>query len=343
MHRPIVSEEDRRQVPEFDALLYKMQQRLVQHTKRRLELVQTYAQGYHMALDDLQLLHDHHVPDITGSSMSVSAIDESILSVLQGPAPAASYAIASEQRLMTEAEWRALAKAESPPVAARVASRAAAYPASPRHSTASPSTPPPSAVQTPSASLPDTAVESSMRSRALVGSTHESDRAHSSTAARRSNSFDRRPSPRVSTPRSASPAPRRTWSASVRSGVIKNEGFATLDADSGGTIDFQEFCAFVARHEGEGHTRAELQERFAAIDTDGNGQIDVNEYILYTLREGLRSSQQRVVDVFHAMDTNGCRTESPTRDFYRAWDIALGERPSATLCVVQLTFHALPH
>ena len=89
------------------------------------------------------------------------------------------------------------------------------------------------------------------------------------------------------------------------------------DADSDGKLDFDEFCAFVrAREEGE-LTDDELRSRFEALDADGSGKVEMSEYVLWSLKEALRRSSQRVVDLFRAWDDDGSGTVEP-REFHRA-------------------------
>ena len=46
----------------------------------------------------------------------------------------------------------------------------------------------------------------------------------------------------------------------------------------------------------------ELSERFDALDEDGSGKIDMAEYLLWSLKDALARSAQRVVDLFRAWD-----------------------------------------
>ena len=74
------------------------------------------------------------------------------------------------------------------------------------------------------------------------------------------------------------------------------------DADQDGKLDFTEFCAFVRdREEGE-FTDDELKARFDKLDEDGSGKVDMAEYLIWSLRDALTRSSQRVVDLFRAWD-----------------------------------------
>ena len=77
------------------------------------------------------------------------------------------------------------------------------------------------------------------------------------------------------------------------------------DADNDGKLDFGEFCVFVRdREEGE-FTDEELKARFDALDGDGSGKVDMAEYLLWSLKDALARSSQRVVDLFRAWDEDG--------------------------------------
>ena len=74
------------------------------------------------------------------------------------------------------------------------------------------------------------------------------------------------------------------------------------DADQDGKLDFDEFCAFVREREEGSPSDADLKARFEKLDEDGSGKVDMHEYLLWSLREALARSSQRVIDVLHAWD-----------------------------------------
>ena len=89
------------------------------------------------------------------------------------------------------------------------------------------------------------------------------------------------------------------------------------DADNDGKLDFTEFCQFVRdREEGE-FTEEELRKRFNALDEDGSGKVDMAEYLLWSLKEALSRSAQRVVDLFRAWDEDKSGTVDK-EEFHKA-------------------------
>ena len=68
------------------------------------------------------------------------------------------------------------------------------------------------------------------------------------------------------------------------------------DADQDGKLDFAEFCALVRdREEGE-HSDEDLKKRFQQLDGDNSGKVDMAEYLLFSLRDALARSSDRVVE-----------------------------------------------
>ena len=85
------------------------------------------------------------------------------------------------------------------------------------------------------------------------------------------------------------------------------------DADQDGLLDFTEFCALVREREMGDHDDAEIAARFKALDSDGSGKVDMNEYILFTLRDALSRSAQKVIDLLKSWDDDGSGTVRPLR------------------------------
>merc|ERR1719230_2154879 len=82
-------------------------------------------------------------------------------------------------------------------------------------------------------------------------------------------------------------------------------------------LDFTEFCQFVRdREEGE-FTDEELKRRFDALDADGSGKVDMSEYLLWSLKDALARSAQRVVDLFRAWDEDRSGTVDKS-EFHKA-------------------------
>jgi Ca2+-binding EF-hand superfamily protein len=77
-------------------------------------------------------------------------------------------------------------------------------------------------------------------------------------------------------------------------------------------------------HAGDGHLQGdhnipvqELDRRLAELDKDGSGQIDMAEYIIWSLKDALARSSQRVVDLFRAWDEDRSGTIDK-KEFFKA-------------------------
>ena len=55
----------------------------------------------------------------------------------------------------------------------------------------------------------------------------------------------------------------------------------------------------------EHFTVKELIARFEALDSDESGRIEMCEYLRFALRDALRRSATRCLDLFHQWDTDG--------------------------------------
>eukprot|EP00900_Chrysochromulina_parva_P009142 jgi/Chrpa1/18229/Chrysochromulina_OHIO_Genome00026140-RA len=89
------------------------------------------------------------------------------------------------------------------------------------------------------------------------------------------------------------------FEAGMRQNAMERDA---ADADNDGKLDFDEFCVFVRDREVGEISDKELKERFKALDEDGSGQIDMAEYLMWSLKDALARSSQRVVDLFRAWD-----------------------------------------
>ena len=77
------------------------------------------------------------------------------------------------------------------------------------------------------------------------------------------------------------------------------------DKDNDGKLDFKEFCQFIRdREEGE-PTEADMKKRFDALDSDGSGKVDMTEYLIFSLKDALARSSDRVIDLFKQWDEDG--------------------------------------
>ena len=77
-------------------------------------------------------------------------------------------------------------------------------------------------------------------------------------------------------------------------------GHADIDAD--GLLDFDEFCDMVRYRETTKYTEKQLRDKFNEVDLDGSGQVDLPEFIAYSLRDSLRRSKGRAIDLFRVWD-----------------------------------------
>ena len=104
------------------------------------------------------------------------------------------------------------------------------------------------------------------------------------------------------------------FEAGMRQNAMERDA---ADADNDGKLDFDEFCVFVRdREEGE-FTDKELRERFEALDGDKSGQVDMSEYLIWSLKDALARSGDRVVDLFRAWDEDKSGTIDK-KEFFKA-------------------------
>ena len=101
-------------------------------------------------------------------------------------------------------------------------------------------------------------------------------------------------------------------------GMRRNaQDYEAADVDQDNKLDFGEFCAMVRGREEGTFTDEELQERFNKLDADGSGKVDMSEYLSWSLREALKRSSTRVVDLFRQWDEDGSGTIDK-KEFRRA-------------------------
>jgi len=80
------------------------------------------------------------------------------------------------------------------------------------------------------------------------------------------------------------------------------EAFGAADLDFDGKLDFNEYCTMVKARETATYTEAEFRAKFAALDIDGSGKIDQYEFITFSLRDALKRSKGRAIDIFRIWD-----------------------------------------
>jgi len=87
-------------------------------------------------------------------------------------------------------------------------------------------------------------------------------------------------------------------------GLMKSRAaaFGAADLDFDGKLDFNEFCTMVKARETAEYTEAQLKAKFSALDIDGSGKIDQYEFITFSLRDALKRSKGRAIDIFRIWD-----------------------------------------
>ena len=80
------------------------------------------------------------------------------------------------------------------------------------------------------------------------------------------------------------------------------EAFNHADLDFDGKLDFEEFRSMVTFRETKKYSEEELKAKFRALDADGSGKIDQYEFISYSLRDALKRSKGKAIDVFRVWD-----------------------------------------
>ena len=81
-------------------------------------------------------------------------------------------------------------------------------------------------------------------------------------------------------------------------------GFGHADLDKDGKLDFDEFSAMVKFRETKNYSEKQLREKFADLDEDGSGKVDLHEFIAFSLRDALKRSRGRAIDLFQIWDAD---------------------------------------
>ena len=67
-------------------------------------------------------------------------------------------------------------------------------------------------------------------------------------------------------------------------------------------LDFSEFCAMVKYRETTKYSEKQLREKFTELDADQSGKVDLPEFITYSLKDALKRSKGRAIDLFRIWD-----------------------------------------
>ena len=111
--------------------------------------------------------------------------------------------------------------------------------------------------------------------------------------------------------------PERTWFDQAQSAQVigktgesefeammaeRASAFGRADINNDGKLDFDEFKDLVHYRETTAYTDKQLKEKFADLDVDGSGSVDLPEFIAYSLRDALKRSKGRAIDLFRVWD-----------------------------------------
>jgi len=87
---------------------------------------------------------------------------------------------------------------------------------------------------------------------------------------------------------------------------IRSDDFFKADGDGNTELDYEEFSKmYVNRQLADGKaepTEKELKALFQRLDLDASGTVDLSEYVQWALREAIKESKGRVLDLFREWD-----------------------------------------
>merc|ERR1712185_13404 len=76
------------------------------------------------------------------------------------------------------------------------------------------------------------------------------------------------------------------------------ESFGHADLNKDGKLDFDEYCALVKFRETTSYTEKQLRQKFAEMDADSSGSIELHEFIVFSLRDAVKRSKGKAIDIF---------------------------------------------
>ena len=84
--------------------------------------------------------------------------------------------------------------------------------------------------------------------------------------------------------------------------IERANSFGHADLNNDGKLDFEEFKDLVKYRETTVYTEKQLREKFDEMDEDASGEVTLPEFIYYSLKDSLRRSKGRAIDLFRIWD-----------------------------------------
>ena len=82
------------------------------------------------------------------------------------------------------------------------------------------------------------------------------------------------------------------------------ESFGHADLNKDGKLDFDEYCSMVKFRETTQYTEKQLRQKFAEMDVDNSGAVELHEFIAYSLRDAVKRSKGKAIDIFQIWDAD---------------------------------------
>ena len=82
------------------------------------------------------------------------------------------------------------------------------------------------------------------------------------------------------------------------------ESFGHADLNKDGKLDLEEYCAMVKFRETTNYTEKQLRQKFAEMDADSSGTIELHEFIVFSLRDAVKRSKGKAIDIFSIWDND---------------------------------------
>ena len=82
------------------------------------------------------------------------------------------------------------------------------------------------------------------------------------------------------------------------------ESFGHADLNKDGKLDFDEYCSMVKFRETTQYSEKQLRQKFAEMDVDNSGAVELHEFIAYSLRDAVKRSKGKAIDIFQIWDAD---------------------------------------